>query len=190
MSVHTPPAELEVRFDLHGARFEVRPRAARTVTRRALLGGLAVLFVGVPVFGVLAVSGTLAWWGPPTAWLFGLIVLGALWGAGTLAVAMVDHARQEERLDVRLGEGWLIVRSAGVVVERVDLGRVTRCAIVRGPDLQIHGPGALPTVLPMRGHELPAVGWVAEAIVLGARDARSDDVPAPPELTMLRAREG
>lgn len=186
MSVQEPPADLEARFDMHGVRFVVRPTAPPTLRRRTVLAGLAAFVGGLFLLGLLVAGATLVH-GPPTPWVGGLLVLGGLWCAGVFGLALSDHAQEQARLDVRIGEGWLIARVGASEILRVDLATVRRCTVVRGPDLLLHrDDGGTPTVLPMRGHDLVAVGWVAEALNAGSRDAHHGDVPVPPSLSMLR----
>lgn len=187
MSVNLPPDELGAVFDLHGVRFELRPRAERSLAARLLWSGLAGVAGLAGVWAIALLAGVVWSTGRVELWMGGVGVWLVLWWGALLALSGVDHARQGERLQVRVGEGWLIVRhTAPPHEERVDLAAVRGLRLEGGPRLLVQREQGEDFVLPMRGHDLRAAAWVAEAIDAGARDARRGDRPAPAALLALR----
>lgn len=187
MTPRVPPASLDAVFDHHGVRVEVRPRRPLGPRLRALVGFVSLVGIALAAVSLSFLVGLIT--GPlgfgPEALGVGLGV--GLWVALLAALARFERHAERARLRVRLGEGWLVARpTVGRAEQRVDLCEVERCEIVRGPDLKLYRTDGDPFVLPMRGHELDAVGWLASAIYTASRAARYGELPAPESLLQMR----
>ncbi len=207
-ALHAPPTRLMVQFDLHGMHCEVRPQPARPLWMQAGAAMAAAALVGASIaFG--AVFWTMGLWLDPR-WFAGLVPLAGIIAFITWGFAM-DRANQLERLQVRVGEGWLVIRhhaanllqeSEGVqpdlesgqtvVTEttRVDLRSCRAVRMISGPTLIVQHQDGSVHPIPMRGHDTAEVLWLATAIGQGIVDAHHGDTPAPVELLqMVAARE-
>jgi len=208
VTLDSPPESLAVSYDLHGVRCEVRPQRMRPLWLQALY---ALWAGGGMLLGVLAAGAVGSWalWTGDGLWFVWLApVLG--WWAALVWLFAMDRARQVERLEVRVGEGWLIIRHrvANLLdevggkrpdpevemvvteVERIDLRECLDCRVIQGPVLRVQRLGAEPVQIPMRSHTLDEIGWLAGAIQQGIRDARHSEEPAPVALLGLLATEG
>jgi hypothetical protein len=203
--LHAPPSGLMVQFDLHGMHCEVRPKASRPLWMHAGAAMMAAALVGGSVV-LGAVAWTLAlWWDP--RWFAALVPLAFLIAGVTWAFAM-DRANTLERLQVRVGEGWLVVRhhaanllqeSEGVQpdlesgqtvvteTERLDLRSCSAVRMISGPMLVIQRLDGSVHPIPMRGHDTMEVLWLATAIGQAIRDAHHGDTPAPMALMQIVA---
>ncbi|MEZ4317138.1 MAG: hypothetical protein R3F61_06530 [Myxococcota bacterium] len=204
MKLDAPPDALRVVFDMHGMVCEVRPQRTRPLWVQALYAVTA----GVGMLAGVGVSGvvwTYALWSAQPLWFLGLLPVLAWWAALVWLFAF-DRAQQLERLQVRVGEGWLVIRhhvanllqeQAGkesdgelqrfvTETERVDLRECVSCRVVRGPVLVVLRRAAPAVQIPMRSHGLDEIGWLAGAIEQGIRDATLGAEPAPLALLDLR----
>ena len=206
--LHAPPARLMVQFDLHGMHCEVRPQRARPLWMQAGAAIVAAALVGGSV-AVGALFWTLALYSDPR-WFAGLVPLAGLIAFITWAFAM-DRANQIERLQVRVGEGWLVIRhhaanllqeSEGVQPDlesgqtvitettRIDLRTCRGVRMISGPTLVVQRLDGAVEPIPMCGHDTPEVLWLATAIGQGIQDAHHGDRPAPMALMqMVSARQ-
>jgi uncharacterized membrane protein YuzA (DUF378 family) len=183
-----PPASLGVAYDHHGIRCDLRPRAPRS---RWLQVGLSLFSVGFTTLALVAlVAGGVASIVVGGVLAYLLTALAAVVLAVLLGVAVIDSAEQLDHFQMRLGEGWLVLRFADQGSEiRLDLTTVSSTRVDL-PDILLRDRSGDEAVIPMGGHDRAEILWLASAIDLAVRDARGSDVPAPAELLALLSTDG
>lgn len=205
MRLDHPPESLRVAFDMHGVVCEVVPQRARPLWVQAAYAATAAagMLGGVVLGGVIWFLALAR--GEPLWFVWLAPVVG--WWAALAWLFAYDRSQQLERLQVRVGEGWLVIRhrvanllqEADAILpeqeiervvtetERVDLRDCVDCRVVRGPVLLVMRRDAEPVAIPMRSHDLYEIGWLAGAINQAIRDAQRSSEPVPVALLDLRA---
>lgn len=179
------PDELNVVFDMHGIRCELRPRATRPRWLQiTLMISAALVTTGAIVAFLGGITTLVLYGGLPAMAVTGAALLVLL---GLLGIAVVDGAEQLDHYNLRLGEGWLVLRFADQGSEiRFDLREIAGTRI-DAPDIRLRDKTGEEAVIPMGGHTAKEVLWLASAIDLAVVDARTGDEPAPASLLALLA---